>query len=121
MSKRKCGWERKKESEEKRNREDALLQSVVQLDTFFTMKQTPNCIDALDREGMPSSPTEHTITEHTSRSSPRFDSDYHSHDPLNLHTTISTLSVLEADLVNLDLTNEAVLIPDNGQNLSLKN
>ena len=38
---------------------------------------------------------------------PRFDSDFHSHNALNLPTAIFTLSVLEADLVNLDLTNEA--------------
>ncbi|KAI6661788.1 hypothetical protein LOD99_9855 [Oopsacas minuta] len=66
-----------------------------------------NCIDALGREGIPSSPTEHTITEHTSRSSPRFDPHFHSDNPFNLPTAISTLSVLEADLVNLDLTYEA--------------
>ena len=59
MSKCKGCWERKKESEEKSNRKDAILQSVAQLDTFFTVKNTPNCIDALDREAMHSSPIEH--------------------------------------------------------------
>ena len=100
MSKRKGGWQRKKESEEKRNREDAILQTVTQLDTFFTVKHTPNCIDTLDREAMHSSPTEHTP-------SPRFDSDCLSHDPLSLPAAISTLSVQDADLVSFDLTNEA--------------
>ena len=73
MSKRKGGWQRRKGSEEKRNREDAILQTVSQLDTFFTVKHTPNCIDTLDREAIHSSPTKHTP-------SPRFDSYCLSHD-----------------------------------------
>ena len=72
----------------------------TQLDTFFTVKHTQNCIDTLDREAIHSSPTEHTP-------SPRFDSYCLSHDPLSLPAAISTLSVQDADLVSFDLTNEA--------------